>query len=278
MKNIFKKSSVWKLIVIISTLSFYAHVAEAKGRGVATFIAIFVSIVLIVVGTVLTGGLLGGILAQQTAALVGQIQCLNGQNNPFFTGCSSSESSGGSGSGQQAGAQGSPILTNENYTATCNSVSLTYDISGGNQYGIYRDDNLINQGSARGLSRIAYTDSSLNKQTTFKYVLMMTNDQGQQFQYPPINAYTKCLSQCSFSTNKSEVIVPAQATLAWNCQDAGSCNISPGVGSVNPLSGEATVKPTASTNYILTCGNIDGETSFSANINVKKPKLEEIAP
>lgn len=276
MKNLFKKSSLWKLIVAIFTLSLYAHIADAKGTGIATFLGIFVSIVLIVIGTVLSGGLLGGLLLQQTAVLIGQIQCQGGQNNSFFTGCSSQESSGGS--AQQVGTPGSPVLLNENYTATCNSVSLTYDISGGNQYGIYRDDSLINQGSAKGLSKITYTDTSLNKQITYKYVLMMTNDQGAQFQYPPINAYTKCLSQCSLATNKSEIVFPGQATLSWNCQDANSCGISPSVGSVNPLSGEATVKPTVSTTYILTCGNVDGQTSFSTSINVIKPKLEEVAP
>ncbi|OGI98989.1 hypothetical protein A3H53_01095 [Candidatus Nomurabacteria bacterium RIFCSPLOWO2_02_FULL_40_10] len=274
--NLFKKSSLWKLIAAIFTLSLHAHIAEAKGTGIATFLGIFISIVLIVIGTVLSGGLLGGILLQQTAALVGQIQCQAGQNNAFFTGCSDQASSGGS--TQQAGTPGSPVLLNENYTATCNSVSLTYDVSGANQYGIYRDGNLINQGSAQGLSKIIYTDSNLNKQATYAYQLIMTDNQGTQFQYPVMNAYTKCLSQCSFTTNKSEIITPAQATLSWSCQDANSCAISPGVGSVNPQTGQTTVAPTASTTYILTCSNIDGETSFSTNINVKKPKLEEVIP
>jgi len=292
--NLFKKSSLWKLIAAIFTLSLYAHIAEAK--GIATIFVVIAVIFLValvilgpaflgVIGISSAGTTSAGIAAASwvagvvgTAGLigitVGQVQCLVGQDNIFFTGCSG----GATTPTGWEGAAGSPVVTNESFTATCNSVSLTYDISNANQYAIYRAGNLVTSGNAQGLSKITYTDSSLNKQTYYQYVLVMTNNQGEQFQYPPINAYTKCLPQCSFTTNKSEIITPAKATLSWNCQDASSCGISPGVGSVNPQTGQTEVSPTASTTYILTCSNIDGEASFSVDVNVKKPKLEEVIP
>lgn len=290
--NLFKKSSFWKLIVAIFTLSLYAHIAEAK--GIATIFTVIAVIFLVVVAFAVFAGFgmgVGGFLTGQgawgavgwgigisgTASIVGmavgQVQCLAGQDNAWFSGCSEAATPTG-----WEGAAGSPVVTNESFTATCNSVSLTYDISNANQYGIYRDGNLVTSGNAQGLSKITYTDTNLAKQTYYQYVLVMTDNQGQQFQYPPINAYTKCLPQCTFGADKDQVVFPAQITLSWNCQDATSCSISPEVGSVNPSSGQTIVTPTESTNYILTCSNIDGSTSFSTSINVIKPKLEEVAP
>lgn len=220
-----------------------------------------------IVGAALSVGLVG--------IVVGEIQCLAGQNNIFFTGCEEEDS--GSWGGQQA-APGSPILVNEDYTATCDSISLTYDITGANQYGIYRSGNLVNQGNASGLSRITYTDSNLTPQTTYQYVLLLTDDQGEQFQYPAINAYTKCLPECTFSADSIKVVFPAKVTLSWDCQYADSCSISPTVGSVNAGHDQVIVEPTQSTDYILTCQNNDGSTSFSSSINVTNPRIKEIKP
>ncbi len=219
-----------------------------------------------IVGYALTAGLIG--------VGVGEIQCIVGQNNIFFTGC---EETPGSWGGQQV-TPGSPTLVNEDYTATCNSISLTYDITGANQYGIYRSGNLINQGNASGLSKITYTDSNLTPHTTYQYTLLMTDDQGEQFQYPAINGYTKCSPQCAFSADSIKVVFPAKVTLSWDCQYADSCSISPTVGSVNAEHDQAIVEPTQSTDYILTCQNNDGSTSFSSSINVTNPRIKEIKP
>jgi hypothetical protein len=301
--NLFKKSSLWKLIVAIFTLSLYAHIAEAKGiASIFTIIAVvalvFLAVVIVTGFGIGAGGFLSGfvettvggvvvhgaawygiatgaILAASIVGMtVGQVQCFMGQDNIWFSGCSEGVTTPAG----WTGTPGSPVLSYASFTATCNSVSLTYDISNANQYGIYRAGNLITSGNAQGLSKILYTDSNLTKHTYYQYVLVMTNNQGEQFQYPAINAYTRCLPQCSFTTDKSEIIAPGQATLSWNCQDADSCAIALGVGSVNPQTGQTKVSPTASTTYILTCSNIDGEASFSTNINVKIPKLEEVIP
>ncbi len=219
-----------------------------------------------IVGAALSVGLVG--------IAVGEIQCIAGQNNIFFTGC---EETPGSWGGQQA-APGSPTLVHEDYTATCNSISLTYDITDANQYGIYRSGDLINQGNASGLSKITYTDSNLTPHTTYSYVLLMTDNQGGQFQYPAINGYTTCSPKCTFSADNIKVVFPAKVTLSWDCQYADSCSISPTVGSVNAGHDQVIVEPTQSTDYILTCQNNDGSTSFSSSINVTNPHIKEIKP
>ena len=115
MKNLFKKSSLWKLIAAVFAFSFYARIAEAKGSGFANFFGILVSVVLMVVAVVVFPVgiplLLGYTGLQLSAVAIGQIQCQAGQSNIFFTGCSSQESSGGG--TQQAGTSGSPVLLNE---------------------------------------------------------------------------------------------------------------------------------------------------------------------
>lgn len=297
-KNRFLK---W-FLSLFSVFYFIFSLKIAKAEGVATIFTWIIVVVLIVVAVViqlsplipllqpLAGALLVaegtsffaaplayGVGAALTVGLggiaVGEIQCLAGQNNIFFTGC---EDTPGSWGGQQA-APGSPTLINEDYTATCNSISLTYDITGANQYGIYREGDLITQGNAGGLSKITYTDSNLTPHTYYRYVLLMTNDQGEQSQYPEINAYTKCSPQCTFGADKTNVVYPAKVTLSWDCQYADSCNISPSVGSVD-ASGQTVVQPTDSMNYILTCQNADGSTSFSSSINVTNPHVKEIKP
>lgn len=273
---------------------FSLKITEAKGvASIFTWIIVAVVIVLAVVvqvapalipfllvtpGTpILAAPIAYGVGAALTAGLVGigvgQIQCLVGQDNIFFTGC---EKSSGSWGGQQVNAS-SPTLVNENYTATCTSISLTYDISNANQYGIYRSGSLINQGNASGLSKITYTDSNLTPHTSYRYVLVMTDNNGVQSQYPEIAAYTKCSPQCTFGADKTNVVYPAKVTLSWDCQYADSCSISPGVGSVN-TSGETLVQPADTISYILTCQNADGSTSFSSSINVTNPHVKEIKP
>lgn len=299
--NLFKKSSVWKLMVAIFTLSLYAHIAEAK--GVATVLTVIFVVVLVVLAVAIAftpileafGGMLaagqgawgavGYVVGATLAAsipgmMVGQVQCLVGQDNVFFSGCSEEATTP---TGWQ-GAAGSPVLTNEFFTATCNSVSLTYDISGANQYGIYRiapgetSSSLINQGSASGLTKITYTDTAVVPHVTYQYVLVLTNDSGQQFQYPPINAYTNCLPSCTFGADKNQVSYPADIILSWNCQEATSCSIAPEVGSVSATSGQTTLTPTEDTSYVLTCSNIDGSTSLSTSVDVVNPERREVPP
>lgn len=252
------------VVVVIIQVPFLAPLANML--LVAEGTSFFAAPLAYTVGAALTVGL-GGIA-------VGEILCLAGQNNIFFTGC---EETPGSWGGQQV-TPGSPTLVNEDYTATCDSVSLTYDVTNANQYGIYRDGGLVSQGNASGLSKITYTDSGLTPHTTYRYSLLMTNNQGEQFQYPEMDGYTKCSPQCTFSADSIKVVFPAKVTLSWDCQYADSCDISPTVGSVNAGQDQVTVNPTQSTDYILTCQNADGSTSFSSSINVTNPHIKEIKP
>jgi len=266
------------LFLVIYVVSF-SGIAEAKsklpklvGKGSANPLGIFVAMTLLVIG---------GPALELTAVAFGEAACSNGTDNMFFTGCNKQAGSATQQGG--TGAPGSPVMTDENYTATCNSINLSFSISGANQYGIYRGSDLnsatlINQGSAAGLSQITYTDGNLVPQTNYSYILQATNNSGTPFQYPVINAYTKCLPICSLTVDKSQIVVPAQATLSWNCQYANSCSILPTIGSVSGTSGTVTVSPTSTTNYVLTCNNVDGSISSPVPVNVANPIIKEINP
>ena len=246
-------------------LLIYRSIAGSPGEGTATFWGILTTLIL------------GGI-----APIIGDAMCRSGQDNPWFTGCAGNTYTGTT--AEQSVGAGQPALNNQSYAVTCNSVSLTYDISNANQYGIYQtisgatESTLINSGIAQGLSKITYTDPNLTSQANYKYILVMTDNAGTEYQYPPQIAYTQCRPECTFGSDKSQVVFPETATLSWSCQYADSCSISPAVGSVNTQSGSVVVSPTSTTDYILTCQNADGSISFSSSLSVVNPTIKEVKP
>ncbi|MDP3052948.1 MAG: hypothetical protein Q8N22_03295 [bacterium] len=274
-------SNLIKLITILLVVTVFTfHVNEAKA-----WVFVVIWIIRAVTGEVGTGnanfwGILTAILTGGIAPLVGEMMCLSGQDSIWFTDCAENAYVGPTADS----SSGQPVLNNQSFTTTCNSASLTYDVSNAYQYGIYRatagatESTLVNSGSAQGISNITYTDSNLTPQTSYEYILDLTDSAGTEFQYPPQIAYTQCLPECTFSADKSQVVFPETATLSWACSYADSCSISPTVGSVNAQSGTATVSPASITDYILTCQNGDGSISFSSSIDVVNPSIKEVKP
>jgi hypothetical protein len=77
---------------------------------------------------------------------------------------------------------------------------------------------------------------------------------------------------CEFSalpTTLSKSVFDRQSILSWKCQFANSCSISPEVGAGNETFGSIRVSPKTTTNYILTCQNLEGSSSFSQTVEVE---------
>lgn len=85
---------------------------------------------------------------------------------------------------------------------------------------------------------------------------------------------------CIFDSDPSVVVPPRQSTLSWSCQNAQSCTISPGVGSVDPVSGTVQVRPTSTTIYTLDCiGQGSGNsTQIPAEVAIASSTRMEIPP
>ncbi|MFA5083930.1 MAG: hypothetical protein WC475_00890 [Candidatus Paceibacterota bacterium] len=217
------------------------------------------------------------ILTLGVAPLVAYQYCMDGQDSEYFINCEQQSTA-------QTPTASQPSLNDESAIPSCNSVTLTYDISNASAYAIYRleagaaESSPIDSGDADGLSQITYTDTNLTPQTTYNYILTLFDSGGTQYQYPALSTYTDCLPECTFSSDKAQVVFPETATLSWNCSYADSCSISPTVGPVNAQSGSVVVSPTSTVDYILTCQNSDGSISFSSSLTVVNPTIEEVKP
>lgn len=81
------------------------------------------------------------------------------------------------------------------------------------------------------------------------------------------------LPVCDFSAlplvlDKSSVF-DKQSVLTWKCQFANTCSITPSTGASVGTFGNARVSPETTTNYTLTCENLEGNSSFDQLIEVR---------
>ena len=81
------------------------------------------------------------------------------------------------------------------------------------------------------------------------------------------------LPVCEFSAlpttlDKSSVF-ERESVLTWKCQFANTCSITPSTGVSTGTFGSVRVSPTDTTNYNLTCQNLDGSSSFDQVIELK---------
>ena len=90
--------------------------------------------------------------------------------------------------------------------------------------------------------------------------------------------------QCSFSADKSSIVLPDTATLSWSCDyvsgGGGGCSINQNIGSVGS-SGSKEVRPSKTTPYTLTCNGLDGSRDFYTTVNINNPlkiKYQEVIP
>ncbi|MCL5004719.1 MAG: hypothetical protein M1170_02120 [Patescibacteria group bacterium] len=245
------------LILMVLFYSFSVKTAEAK--GVATFVGIILIVVAIVVFPVIAVGLSQG-LALSTAGIItasviggglilGQIACLAGTDNPAFTGCSGDNSN-------WQGAAGSPTLQNQSATPIMSSdgncitgYTLSYSVTDAYQYGIYRDGNLIKQGTLNTIvqpspynTSFSYTDNNLTPNKDIKYKLILIDKNGKQYQYPEMSVYTECIKLDLKMDNKDgarNYFYPNNnAALQWETIAATSCTASGDwSGSRGPASG-----------------------------------------
>ena len=96
---------------------------------------------------------------------------------------------------------------------------------------------------------------------------------------PPVPPTPTSTVQCSFTANTSFLVPPQPVILSWACQNADSCSINHGVGSVNNISGTTTVYPTSTTSYTLTCNNNTSGSTVTATATVTvAPGVHEVAP
>lgn len=76
--------------------------------------------------------------------------------------------------------------------------------------------------------------------------------------------------EATFSAEPETIILGGSTTLIWSTEDAESCTIDHGVGSVN-LSGSRIVAPTDTTTYTLTAAGPGGTTTATATVTVTYP-------
>ncbi len=249
------------LILAVLFYSFSVKVVEAK--GVIQFVAAVVAIVIIIYVPVLApyilaGNVIAGIVAaklfpcnQWTSALVGG--AVGGSVGSGVAISLSGKECGNSGS---SGAVGSPTLQNQTATAIMSSdgncttgYTLSYSVTDAYQYGIYRDGNLIKQGTLSTTvqpspynTSFSYTDSNLEPNKNYKYKLILTDKNGKQYRYPEINVYSECIKLDLKMDNKDgarNYFYPRNnATLQWETIAAASCTASGDwSGSRGPASG-----------------------------------------
>jgi len=299
---------VRRFLSIFSFLFFVFSLRIAEAKGVATILTVVAVVALVVLSAGTLSGALPAVMpglvapgatfvgyaagALGVTALVGmavgQIQCLAGQDSVWFEGCSEG---GGAPSGW-TGEAGSPIVTYEDIQCGCDYCNLTYDYKNAYGYAIYKQ--VPGESEAKLLvshkygvstsTRLTYSDTNLTPHSQYRYVLTLFNASGKQFQYAPLDGYTKCLAQCTFSVDKETIVLPGKATLSWSCVDATACKIDSSqkgeIATNLSLEGSLEVQPEKAekTTYVLTCQNVDGEASFSVSLDVKEAGYKEVKP
>ena len=288
------------LILVVLLYSFSVKTAEAKGvASIFTVVAIVVVVVALAVSTggaglgigATFGGITGGAasgIALGTAALVsvaaitiGQIACLSGANNPMFTGCgkeSSSSQQGAAGSPTLQSQTATPIKSNESCTT---GFTLSYNVTDAYQYGIYRDGNLINQGTLNTVvqpspynTSFSYEDNNLAPNTTYKYSVILTDKNGKQYKYPEMTAYTECSPHIVFN-GPNVVEYPNSFTLSWIAENvtsliaSGDWSGSKEMGTY-PFKSEQVQKPRGTYTFILSGAGLGGSDSKQVTVQVIK--------
>ncbi|MCL2760448.1 MAG: outer membrane beta-barrel domain-containing protein [Desulfuromonadales bacterium] len=75
---------------------------------------------------------------------------------------------------------------------------------------------------------------------------------------------------CALAANPTTIVSGSSSTLSWTSQNATSLSIQPSVGAV-VANGSASVTPSTSTNYTLTCAGEGGSTTSNATVQVTTP-------
>ena len=143
--------------------------------------------------------------------------------------------------GTWQGVAGAPVLNSQSAVAIVtggNCITgflLSYKVTDAYQYAIYRDGNLITQATLSAtvqpspfISEFSYSDNNLAPSTTYEYLLLLVNKDGQQFQYPALVSYTIC-PRVDLKINNSDgplnfYLPDNNAVLNWLSYDVNSCS------------------------------------------------------
>ena len=144
-----------------------------------------------------------------------------------------------------------------------------------------RADSLMASGDWSGSKQVGpllYKSETFTKRRgSYTFILAASNSSGSVTSQ--VNTRVIQVPRCAFSADPVSIIPPKYSTLSWSCQYADACSIDQGIGSVNPVSGTKSVRPSQTTTYTLTCSGLDGSRSYQATVNVGfTPKLREIIP
>ncbi len=152
------------------------------------------------------------------------------------------------------------------YTASLSSYQVVNSVVGPTAYGTVENPaNGVNLGSwtwSEGFNAATLPTSTSAATTT-----------------PPAKPTLEqfLLPTCAFSPSPSSIIPPQTTSLQWTCNNANSCSINQGIGSVG-VSGSKTVAPKETTTYTLSCANGFGNAAYQATVTVKKTNIKEVAP
>ncbi len=305
MKFFSNKFLISFLILAVLFYSFSTKVFEAK--GVATIITTIVAVVAVVVivmvvcqvcavavastiGQSAAVGLVYGGIIGAGLAIIGQVACLAGSNNPMFTGC-------GGGDTSSQGVAGSPTLQNQTAApimsadGNCTTgFTLNYSVTDAYQYGIYRDGNLIKQGTFNTIvqpspynTSFSYQDNSLAPNTTYKYSVILTDKDGKQYSYPEMSAYSDCGKidlKANGSDGPTSLYMPNnEVDLTWTSAGATGCSASgdwtgskaipSGSQNLGRLSRGTTNPGQGKTyNFDMTCNIMNSTSTVSDNVRI----------
>ena len=157
----------------------------------------------------------------------------------------------------------------------CGSVTLSIDVSNAATYDILR--NGVQIASDLSPSQTSYTDTNVALHSSYQYQVIAERPTVSTVS-APVNVYTNCLPQCSFSAQPASIVKFDDTDLIWDCQYASACSISPTVGPVSPTSGTSKVFPESAITYTLSCSNADGARNWPATVNVTEPAIIEVIP
>ncbi|GEM_PF-2799661 len=171
----------------------------------------------------------------------------------------------------------------------CTSVSLGNIDFQGSDYTVLRAEagqDFVSVADFPG-SQTSFIDTGLKSRTHYEYKFRVNLPSGLT-DTGAISAYTKCLPQCGFGVKDRSVPKYGKGTLLWQCshndvaKDSGVCaiqNLRTGQSTkVDAVNGILEVKADTSTNYALSCTNIDGTVNLQQRLDVFTAGIIETNP
>ena len=187
---------------------------------------------------------------------------------------------GGSSGGSSSGSGGSG-------GGLCTAATLTITAPDATTYSIKRDDTVLVP-ETPFLGAATFVDTNVTPHTTYIYTIEVKNAAGRTASVTK-EYVSRCIPQCKF-TAKTPIPEFGKSKLSWECGLGGigtiaeACSVLENISRriVNDGSGERGTVETGplrqSTDYLLSCRNLDGTINFPPRVIVEKPYLTEVRP